>query len=40
MPCATMTQGHIFNTMCIGCNDLPVQIFHAGETMGAVYELA
>jgi len=40
LPCATMTQGDIFNTMCIGGNDLPVQIFRAGETMGAAYELA
>ncbi len=36
MPCATMTQGNIFNIMCIGGNDLPVQILHAGEMMGAL----
>jgi ribosomal protein S27E len=22
-----MTQGHFFNIMCVGCDDLPVQIF-------------
>ncbi|MGO6675729.1 hypothetical protein [Rhizobium leguminosarum] len=30
-----MTQGNIFNSMCIGGNDLPVQILHAGEMMDA-----
>jgi hypothetical protein len=31
-----MTQGNIFNIMCIGGNDLPVQILRAGEMMGAL----
>ncbi|MBB3298070.1 hypothetical protein FHT80_005993 [Rhizobium sp. BK226] len=36
-----MTQGNIFNTMCIGGNDLPVQILHAGEMIWVLrYELA
>jgi hypothetical protein len=30
-----MTQGNIFNSMCIGGNDLPVQILRAGEMMDA-----
>jgi hypothetical protein len=31
-----MTQGNIFNSMCIGGNDLPVQILHAGKNDGCV----
>ena len=28
--------GNIFNIMCIGGNDLPVQILRAGKMMGAL----
>lgn len=36
-----MTQGDIFNTMCIGGNERPVQILCAGEMIWVLrYELA